>query len=70
VILHRVGGAYLLIVSTWRNDNELWETVYFKDSGEFELTPFPETAEATYCVWEMGAVLHEQQAWIGPPLQN
>jgi hypothetical protein len=64
VILHRVADAYLLLVSTWRNDNELWETVYLKDAGEFELMPFPETAKATYCVWEMDAVLHEQQAWI------
>jgi hypothetical protein len=64
VILHRVGDAYLLIVCTWRNENELWETVYFKDQAGFELYPFDETAKGTYCVWEMGAVLHEQQAWI------
>jgi hypothetical protein len=51
-------------VSTWLNDNELWETVYLKDTGEFERMPFPETAKGTYCVWELGAVLHEQQAWI------
>lgn len=64
VILHRVGDAYLLLVCTWRNDNELWETVYFKDSAGFELMPFREVAKGTYCVWEMGAILHEQQAWI------
>jgi hypothetical protein len=64
VILHRVGDAYLLLVSTWLNDNELWETVYLKDAVGFELIPFGETAKATYCVWEMGAILHEQQAWI------
>ncbi|HEV2781283.1 MAG TPA: hypothetical protein VGX25_18020 [Actinophytocola sp.] len=64
VILHRVGDAYLLLVCTWRNDNELWETVYLKDAAGFEPVPFEETAKGTYCVWEMGAVLHEQQAWI------
>lgn len=64
VILHRVGDAYLLIVNTWRNENELWETVYFKDQGGFGLFPFDDTAKGTYCVWEMGAVVHEQQAWI------
>jgi len=63
-ILHRVGDAYLLLVSTWRNDNELWETAYGKAEGEFELIPFEEKAKGTYCVWELGAVLHEQQAWI------
>ncbi|SDL39533.1 hypothetical protein [Nonomuraea jiangxiensis] len=64
VVLHRVGGAYLLLVSTWLNDNELWETVYTKGSAGFELLTFEESAKGTYCVWEMGAVLHEQQAWI------
>jgi hypothetical protein len=64
VILHRVADAYLLLVSTWQNDNELWETVYVKDAAGFELMPFRDIAKGTYCVWEMGAVLHEQQAWI------
>ena len=32
VILHRCGESfYFLLVSTWRNDNELWETVWAKD---------------------------------------
>ncbi|MGP3955913.1 hypothetical protein ACTWPT_07935 [Nonomuraea sp. 3N208] len=64
VILHRVGDAYLLLICTWLNDNELWETAYLKDAAGFELIPFGETAKGTYCVWEMGAILHEQQAWI------
>lgn len=29
VLLHRCGGDFsFLIVSTWRNDNKLWETVF------------------------------------------
>lgn len=64
VILHRVGPNYLLLVCTWRNENELWETVYFMSGGAFELVPMDDTHKATYCVWEMGAVMHEQQAWI------
>lgn len=64
VILHRVGDAYLLLVCTWRNENELWETVYGKAEGAFGLLRFDETHKGTYCVWELGAVLHEQQAWI------
>jgi len=64
VILHRVGDAYLLLVCTWRNENELWETVYAKDTGPFQLFPFDRPHKGTYCVWEMGAVRHEQEAWI------
>jgi hypothetical protein len=67
VILHRCGeDFYFLIVSTWRNENELWESVYAKQSaGEPNFRPFTvETSHrGTYCVWELGVVWHEQQAW-------
>jgi hypothetical protein len=67
VILHRCGESfYFLIVSTWRNDNEVWETVWAKN-GEGEVSFRPWTLEGThrptFCVWELGAVWHEQQAW-------
>ena len=68
VILHRCGESfYFLLLSTWRNDNELWETVWAKDCDEaFAFRPWtPEGSHRpTFCVWELGAVCHEQQAWI------
>jgi len=67
VILHRCGGDfYFLLVSTWRNENELWESVYAKDGvdqAEFGLFTFSESHRATFCVWELAAVWHEQQVW-------
>ena len=66
VILHRCGESfYFLLVSTWRNDNELWETVWAKDgdSAGFHPWPLEGTHRPTFCVWELGAVWHEQQAW-------
>jgi hypothetical protein len=67
VILHRCGESfYFLLVATWRNDNELWETVWAKN-GEREVAfrpwPLEGTHRPTFCVWELGAVWHEQQAW-------
>jgi hypothetical protein len=67
VILHRCGESfYFLIVATWRNDNEVWETVWAKN-GESEVSFRPWKLEGThrptFCVWELGAVWHEQQAW-------
>lgn len=56
VILHRCGEAfYFLIVSTWRNENELWESVYAKRSaGEPNFRPF--TVETSHRgVLRMGA---------------
>ena len=67
VILHRCGESfYFLLVSTWRNDNELWETVWAKDgpdSPTFEPWPVAGAHRPTFCVWELGAVCHEQRAW-------
>jgi hypothetical protein len=66
VILHRCGeGFYFLLVSTWRNDNELWETVWAKpdDARGFEPWLLEGTHRPTFCVWELGAVCHEQRAW-------
>src|SRR5688572_1275073 len=35
VILHRCGkDFYFLLVNTWRNGNELWETVYAKNGAK------------------------------------
>jgi hypothetical protein len=67
VILHRCGREfYFLLVSSWRGNNELWESVYAKKSEahpDFALFTFEGTHRGTFCVWEMGAVWHEQQAW-------
>lgn len=67
VILHRCGREfYFLLVSSWRNENELWETVYAKKSDAetgFSLFPLPGPHRGTFCVWELAAVWHEQQAW-------
>jgi hypothetical protein len=67
VILHRCGASfYFLLVTTWRNDTELWETVWAKD-GDADATFRPWVVEGphrpTFCVWELAAVCHEQQAW-------
>jgi hypothetical protein len=67
VILHRCGESfYFLIVTTWRNENELWQTVWAKtgdDEHAFRPWPIEGTHRPTFCVWELGAVWHEQQAW-------
>jgi hypothetical protein len=66
VILHRCGeDFYFLLVSTWQNENELWETVWAKDGASFCFKPWlvEGTHRPTFCVWELGAVCHERQAW-------
>ena len=66
VINHLSGEhIFLLLVFTWRGNNEMWETAYFKDVREaqpFRLIP-QETHRGVICVWEFGAVRHEHEAW-------
>jgi hypothetical protein len=67
VLLHRCGSDfYFLIVCTWRNNNEMWQTVFYKDGdamAEFALFPRDGAHKPTLCVWELVPVRHEQQAW-------
>ena len=67
VVLHRCGkDFYFLIVCTWRNNNELWETVFYKDGSrmaDFALFPRDRPHKGSYCVWEMVPVWHEKEAW-------
>jgi hypothetical protein len=65
VLLHHCTSVAFLIVCVWRNENELWKTVYIKDlasDGGFEEQVYRGVAPA-FCVWELGVVCHEQQAW-------
>jgi len=67
VILHRCGeDFYFLLVCTWRNENELWETVWAKNGESdvlFRRWPTEGEHRPTFCVWELGAVCHEREAW-------
>ena len=56
-----------MIVGTWRNDNDIWETVFYKNGeemAEFALFPREESHKPAFCVWELVPVWHEQQAWV------
>jgi len=67
VMLHRAGQALLLLVTTWRNTNEMWESLYMKEVSGVEgyhAQEFDSSHRGTYCVWELGAVWHERHAWV------
>ena len=67
VILHRCGNDfYFLIVNTWRGNNEIWETVFYKNGDamtDFALWPRETVHKPTFCVWELVPVWHEQKVW-------
>ena len=67
VLLHRAGPVLLLMITTWRNTNELWESVYVKDvarANGYAPIEFEQSHRATFCVWELGPVWHERHAWV------
>ncbi len=67
VLLHRAGAFLLLMINTWRNTNELWESVYAKDMNQeegYRLAEFERSHRGTFCVWELAPVWHERHAWM------
>ena len=66
VLLHRASSFLLLMIMTWRNTNEIWESVYVKDlthNTGYRLAEFEGTHRGTFCVWELAPVWHERHAW-------
>ena len=67
VILHRCGeDFYFLIVNTWRGNNEVWETLFYKNGdamADFDLWPRDGMHKPTFCVWELAPVWHETKSW-------
>lgn len=74
VLLHRCGeGFYFLMLCTWRENNELWKTVYYLEAqtmADFALFPQEKQHKGTFCVWEMSVVAHETQAWSAYLMSN
>jgi len=67
VLLHRAGPMLLLLVTTWRNINEIWESVYVKNAAAAEgyvTVEFENNHRGTFCVWELGPIWHERHAWV------
>lgn len=67
VLLHRAGSILLLLITTWRNTNELWESVYVKDviqNDNYHLLEYEHSHRGTFCVWELPVVWHERHAWV------
>jgi len=55
VLLHRCDTVVFLFVNTWRNINELWNVVYFKDlTNVVSFQPVLKEGHApAFCIWEM-----------------
>lgn len=67
VLLHRAGTMLLLLLTTWRNTNEMWEAVYLKVANShepYQPMHFDSEHRGTYCVWELAPIWHERHAWV------
>ncbi len=66
--VHHCNYVAFLIVCTWNNNNELWQTVFIKDLDAG--TPWErlnrENAghRPVMCIWELGPAWHERNAWV------
>jgi hypothetical protein len=65
-LLHQSTTHAFLIAGVWRGHQELWERIYTYDlarGGPFVLAEPDGGAHPTACVWELGVICHERQAW-------
>ena len=65
VVQHRCAEVIILYVCTWRGNNEVWETLYRKETNpeaHYKVIERVNTSP-TFCVWVLSAVLHEQKSW-------
>ncbi|MEU8827782.1 hypothetical protein [Streptomyces sp. NPDC048636] len=64
VLLHRDGAKYFMLVCVWRDKNEMWQGLYYKDDAGFlPYPPKPGFLRPTQCVMELDATSHERRAW-------
>ncbi len=68
VLLHHCSDVVFLIVLTWNNDNELWQTTFVREldgNGGYERTTREVAGHRPMlCVWELMPVSHERDAWV------
>ncbi|MGK5729479.1 hypothetical protein [Streptomyces sp. URMC 124] len=64
VLLHRDGAKYFMLVCVWRDRNEMWQGLYYKDDAGF--LPYPPKAgflRPTQSIEELDATAHERRGW-------
>ncbi len=68
VLLHHCTDVVFLLVLTWNNDYELWQTTFVRElggDGGFERTTREVAGHRPMlCVWELMPVSHERDAWV------
>jgi hypothetical protein len=62
-IVHRGTEALWVLVCWWKLDI-MYERLWQADLGSTDLRPVPPDGP-TACVWELQAIWHERQAWVG-----
>ncbi|MET9295713.1 hypothetical protein [Streptomyces sp. NPDC003077] len=63
-LLHRAGDKYFLLVCVWRNNNEMWQGLFYKDDAGFLPYPLHEgVPRPTQEVVELDATSHERRGW-------
>lgn len=65
-VLHYSDATAYLIVGAWRDNQELWETLYLRDLARDAgfRRALPGADAPTLCAWELAPVWHEREAWV------
>jgi hypothetical protein len=65
VLLHLDGGKFFILICVWRDRDEMWQGLYYKDDveGFLRYAKKPGYLQPTQSVLELDATSHERRAW-------
>lgn len=65
VVHHQSTTGYYLLLMAWRGHQEMWRTIFARSTDtDADFAPGTVASHApTGCVWELGPICHEREAW-------
>ncbi len=68
--IHEGRGANFVFVDWWADENELHHHVFISSSDDLLSLKEKTRDDPTACVWDLGVLAHEREAWVDTVLAN
>lgn len=70
LIVHEASDCYWYVLDFWSHENALQHRIYSAPFGAPDQWDDVTTRGPNMCVWELGVMCHERQAWVRHVLAN
>lgn len=69
IIIHETKTGVFILIDYWTGENMLYSHAYYKEYGSTSVSYLTPTG-LTACIWELGVINFERDAWVKHILQN